>query len=59
MRLPVAAKIALQSAGATGGSGGSPTPPHESARAASRLAVSSFDTITVSTFGMPSMRSIG
>ena len=26
MRLPVAAKIALQSAGANGGSGGSPTP---------------------------------
>ena len=27
MRLPVAAKIALHSAGATGGTGGSPTPP--------------------------------
>jgi hypothetical protein len=27
MRLPVALKIALQSAGANGGTGGSPTPP--------------------------------
>jgi hypothetical protein len=27
MRLPVAAKMALNSAGATGGTGGSPTPP--------------------------------
>jgi hypothetical protein len=28
MRLPVAAKMALQSAGATGGTPGSPTPPN-------------------------------
>ena len=36
IRLPVAAKIALVTAGATGGTAGSPTPPHfsppESAR---------------------------
>lgn len=29
MRLPVAAKIALHSAGARGGTGGSPTPPQK------------------------------
>ncbi len=28
IRFPVAAKIALASAGAAGGTGGSPTPPH-------------------------------
>src|SRR5262245_60585476 len=32
MRLPVAAKIALQSAGATSAGGGSPTPPEPAAR---------------------------
>ena len=48
MRLPVAAKIALHSAGASGGTDGSPTPPQESPP----------ETITVSTFGAPAIRTI-
>ena len=48
MRLPVAAKIALHSAGATGGTGGSPTPPQKPP----------LGTITVSTGGASAMRSI-
>jgi hypothetical protein len=47
-RLPVAAKIALHSAGASGGTGGSPTPPQKSP----------LGTITVSTCGTSAMRSI-
>ena len=48
MRLPVAAKIALHSAGATGGTGGSPTPPQKPP----------LGTITVSTGGASAMRNI-
>ena len=48
MRLPVAAKIALHKAGASGGTGGSPMPPQKPP----------LGTSTVSTSGMSAMRSI-
>src|SRR5438270_628457 len=48
MRLPVAAKIALQSAGATSAGGGSPTPPQNPP----------LGMIMVSTFGASARRTI-
>src|ERR1700692_562209 len=48
MRWPVAAKIALHKAGASGGTGGSPTPPQKSP----------LGTITLTTSGASAMRSI-
>ena len=48
MRLPVAAKIALHSAGATTATGGSPTPPQKPP----------LGTMTVSTLGICASRSI-
>ena len=48
MRLPVAANTALHNAGASGGTGGSPTPPQKSP----------LGTTTVSTLGASAMRSI-
>jgi hypothetical protein len=49
MRLPVAAKIALQSAGATSAGGGSPTPPQNPP----------LGMIMLSTFGASAIRTIG
>ena len=49
MRLPVAAKMALHKAGASGGTGVSPAPPQKP----------SLGTMTVYTRGMSARRSIG